>query len=405
MLEYGLGIVGGSASGLAAAISAKRKNENLKIVIFEQLPRTGKKILATGNGRCNLTNTGALSHPYRNAGFAMKAIGRYPPERVTEFFRSLGLETYTDSEGRVYPRSNTAASVLDALRYEILRQGTEIVKEYKVTEIKPSDGGFTVNGEIWCEKLIIACGGKSSPSQGSDGSGYPLAKSLGHSVTQLVPALVPLNTKPEKVKSVKGIRAGGVCLTLEGRRSEAQACGEILFTDSGISGIAAMELASFAERELRTGFDPVLHIDFLPEMTDGELTSFINNLCKIREGEPFEHLLTGLLAKPLGILVMKDAGIFDPSGKIGEFSVGMTEKLVSSMKDYQIGIFGTRGFANAQVTSGGVDVSEIDAETMKSLIRDNLYFCGEITDVDGGCGGFNLQWAFASGLTAGELND
>lgn len=405
MQEFDLGIVGGSASGLSAAINAKRLYPELNIVIFEQLPRLGKKILATGNGRCNMTNLNAASHKYRNDEFAKAAIGKYPPEKVIEFFGTMGLITFSDDEGRVYPRSNMAASVLDSLRFEIEKLGITVLTETKAESIKESDGGLMVNNKYLCKKLIIACGGKASSSQGSDGSCYPILKSLGHSITMLVPALVPLNSRPEAVKAVKGLRASKVNLTLEGKRHEYYSSGEILFTETGVSGIAAMELASSAERELREGHDPILHIDFIPEMSSDELKGYIEGVIESKSGQLLDNLLTGLMPKLIGVMIMKFVGIYYAGGAIEQMSDNMITLLVDEIKDFKLDVLGTKGFTNAQVTSGGVNINEIDPDTMKSKIISNLYICGEVADVDGGCGGFNLQWAFASGLLAGELND
>lgn len=405
MKEYNLGIIGAGASGLAAVIQATRIHPNIKIALFEHLPRVGKKILATGNGRCNLTNMNALSHDYRNKDFADKALNKYPPEKVVEFFASLGMLTFSDSEGRVYPRSNAAASVLDALRFGADKPGIDIITETDISKIEKQDDCFILNGEYKCDKLILAGGGKSSSSQGSDGSALKLAKALGHKLTPTVPALVPLNSEPDKVKSLKGLRASGVALTLEGEYSEYKSSGEILFTDTGVSGIAAMELASSAERELRNAFDPVLHIDFLPEIDN--LSGILEDIINAKEGQPLENLLTGILPKQIGLEIMKRAEIFEGNAIIfsDKFSDNMIEHLASEIHDFALRITGTRGFANAQVTSGGVNINEINPLTMQSKLVTGLYFSGEIIDVDGGCGGFNLQWAFASGLLAGELND
>lgn len=405
MEKYDIGIIGGSASGLTAAVNAKRRYPESSIVIFEQLPRLGKKILATGNGRCNLTNLNALSHPYRNAEFAESVLNRYNPKLVIDFFNSLGLLTYADFAGRVYPKSNNASSVSDALRFEVLSCGVDTLTELKIQNIAVKADSFVLNGKYEVKKLIIATGGKSSPSQGSDGSGFALAESLGHTVTKLVPSLVPLNSRPEKVKAVKGIRVADTALTLEGDYKEYHSAGEILFTDNGISGIAAMELSACAERELRRGFDPVLSIDFLPEMSLDEVSEYITRVSEIKLGQPAENLLTGVLPKQLGVLLMKSCEIYDPSAGISLMSDNMTQMLATQIKGFKLPITGTKGFMYSQVTSGGIDVSEINSDTLQSKIKNGLYFCGEIIDVDGGCGGFNLQWAFASGLTAGELND
>ena len=405
MKEYDLIIVGGGASGLAAALSAANKYKEIRILIIEQLARVGKKILVTGNGRCNLTNLNAENHSYRNSEFASNALNKYNPGKVIGFFNSLGLETYTDTAGRVYPRSNSATSVLDCLRYAVMSRNVEIITEEKINKIIREDKAFILNDSYKAGKVIIACGGKASPAQGSDGSGYVLAEKTGHRITSLVPSLVPLNSKPDLVKQVKGLRAADVRLLAEGEYNDAVSSGEILFTENGISGIAAMELASFCERELRKGNEPLLHIDFLPEFDFESLKKKISGLIEIKRGQPMDTFLTGFFPKQIGIMILKNAELYSPGLNIDIMSEGMIENAVQSIKDFTLPVTGTKGFQNAQVTSGGVDVRDIDSETMMSVVCKNLYFCGEITDVDGGCGGYNLQWAFASGLLAGELND
>lgn len=402
MKKYDLGIVGGSASGLIAAINAKYLHPDISVVIFEKNQRLGKKILATGNGRCNLTNIHALDHEYTNSNFAQHSLKKYSSNEVIEFFSKLGLLTYADEKGRVYPRSNTASSVLDALRFEIEKLNVDVILDYPVSRVTHTDK-FIINDEFICDKLIIATGGKSSPSQGSDGSGYKIAKSLGHSITPLYPSLVPLNSRPEFVRSLKGIRAISTYLKITDGITESKSEGEILFTDNGVSGIAAMELASTAEKILHNGNKPVLEIDFLPEVSFDELKIYLNSVIEHKQGQSMDNLLAGILPKQIGIQILKNCNIYYGGAVISDFSENMISEIAKSIKDFTLEITGTKGFANSQVTCGGVNCKEINKETMQSLLIDNLYFCGEIIDVDGRCGGFNLQWAFASGLTAGEL--
>ncbi len=403
MEKFNLAIIGGGASGLAAAINASRFHPGIKIAIIEHLPKAGKKILATGNGRCNLTNINALSHSYRNDTFAKVCLNKYPPEKVISFFASLGLLTYTDSEGRVYPRSNNASSVLDALRFS-LTGNIILLDSYNISDIKCGSGGFIINNEICAEKLILAAGGKSSPSQGSDGSGYEIAKKLGHTVTPLFPSLTPLLTDKTTVRPLKGVRASGTELRLITAGSEIQSRGEILFTETGVSGIAAMELASTAAREIANHGVPYLSIDFLPDISHNKLKEFVTDSIKKRLPDYSDSLLTGILPKAIGNAVIKYASV-----SLNDISAGNINdaagRITDAVKNFRIEIKGTKGFDSSQVTSGGIDIDEIDPDTMQSRIIKGLYLCGEITDVDGGCGGFNLQWAFASGLLAGELND
>lgn len=399
MKKYDLIIVGGCASGLVAAINAKRLHPQARIAVIEKLPRVGKKLLATGNGRCNLTNINALSHEYKNRDFALFALQKYSPDTVTEFFASLGLLCRADSEGRVYPRSNVASSVLDALRFEAEKLGTEMIFNTPVTDIK-NKNGFIVNGEYFADGVIIACGGKSSPSQGSDGTGYLLAQKLGHHVTELKPALVPLVAADKNaIKPLKGVRAGGVKIEIKCGDETASSQGEILFTDSGISGIAAMELAaSICDKQ-----KAFTSIDFLPEMTFEELNEYIKKLRYIKENRTLDDLLTGVIPKSLGIQICKACGLYKSDRKIQTLSDNECITIARKVKNFTLEISGTKGFADSQVTSGGIATSEINRKTMESRLVKHLWFTGEIIDVHGGCGGFNLQWAWASGLLAGEM--
>lgn len=404
MDKYDVVVIGGCSAGLVAAINAKRRCASLKIAVVEKLPRIGKKLLATGNGKCNLTNLNALEHGYVNKGFADYALGQYTPEKVILFFESLGLLTYADSCGRVYPESNMAASVVDALRFEIERLGITVYCDMPVSEVCKTKNGFTVNNRIFCNKLIVSAGGKSSAPQGSDGSGFALAESLGHTITETVPALVPLCASPEITKPLKGVRVRNAALTLKGESVITESVGEILFTDYGLSGIAVMELAADAQKYINdVKRNPFTHIDFLPKMSSNDLFEYLKNLSNIKGFCTLDNLLTGILPKAVGIAVCKACKLYNSDKKISSLTEKDMRVISEKIKNFPLEISGTRGFANSQVTSGGVKTDEIDEKTMKSKICDNLYFAGEIIDVDGGCGGFNLQWAWASGMLAGEL--
>lgn len=404
MKNYDVIVIGGCSSGIVAAINAKRRNPDMRIAILEKLPRIGKKLLATGNGKCNLTNETAAVHDYIGKDFAGYAFQKYSPENIKDFFASLGLLCYTDLCGRVYPESNNASSVVDALRFELERLGVDVYCETPVTEIKHKKD-FVINGEFVCEKLIIAAGGKASPSQGSDGSGYALAKSLGHSITKLYPALVPLCASPEITRPMKGVRVRNVTLTLKGDKKIAQTSGEILFTDYGISGIAAMELSAPAQKYIKdVKCNPFTHIDFMPDMSYNELAEYLSNLNKIKGFVNIDNLLTGFLPKAVGIAICKACKLYKSDKLISELNERDVRKIAEKIKDFPLEVTGAKDFKDAQVTSGGIKTDEIDRKTMQSKICRNLYFAGEIIDVDGGCGGFNLQWAWASGMLAGELN-
>ncbi|MBQ3497769.1 MAG: aminoacetone oxidase family FAD-binding enzyme [Clostridia bacterium] len=386
-------IIGGGASGLAAAIEAKRTDSNKSVTVLEHLPKVGKKILATGNGRCNLGNINAAQHAYTNMHFASYAIEKYGTNSLVEFFESTGLYTRADSEGRLYPMSNSAASVLDALRFECENLGVVFRCEEKATEIKKCTDGFTVNGAYKAKSVIVATGGKAAPSQGSDGSGYPLLKSLGHKITALAPSLVQIKTDTAKIKSLKGVRAKASLTLSTGGKSE----GEILFTDYGVSGIAAMDLSRFVKPDTKAE----ISIDLLPEFTQGKAKEIIIQVAKHSPTIPAEQMLGGIVHKAIGTAAIKSALGFLPK-TAGEIRHKQAAIIAAELKDFRLKLTGTKSFNDAQVTKGGADVSEFDSQTMMSKKHSGLFACGEVLDVDGACGGFNLAWAFASGRLAGE---
>lgn len=386
-------IIGGGASGLAAAIEAARTAPDKTVTVLEHLPKTGKKILATGNGRCNLGNLNAASHKYTNADFALPVIEKFGVESLVDFFESMGLYTRADSEGRLYPMSNSAVSVLDALRFECEKLGVKIICEEKAIQIKKADGGFKVNDNITANRVIIATGGKSAPSQGSDGSGYPLLKSLGHTLTQLSPSLVQIKTDTASIKSLKGVRAKAR-LTLS---SSGCSEGEILFTDYGVSGIAAMDLSRFIEQDKKAE----LSLDLLPDFTQEQAKEIIIRIARHNPAIPADGMLGGIIHKAIGTAAIKIALGYLPK-TAGEIKPKQAAIIAAILKDFRLKVTGTKSYNDAQVTRGGADVNEFDNSTMMSKKVNNLYACGEVLDVDGACGGFNLAWAFASGRLAGK---
>lgn len=404
MERFDLAVVGGSAAGMAAAIHAAERDPKQRILLLEKLPRVGKKLLATGNGRCNLTNLQASPGAYHNGAFAAPALAAYPPQAVLAFFQRHGLRAYADAAGRVYPRSNVAASVVDTLRYALADAGVEVRCETPVTSIRRSGHGFLLNENLAADTVILAAGGQAAPVHGSDGSGYALARQLGHSVTALAPALVPLIAAPGATAPLKGVRAHDAALTLiSGGRRYAQTAGELLFTARGLSGIAAMELAAAAQTALKNDKQITFtEIDFLPEMAADALRNELKKSLIIKKNQPMDQLLTGLVPKMIGVHICKAAKLYNQETRVGSLTDRQLAQLAGLLKAFRVQITGVGSFADAQVTRGGVSVREIDPATLQSLRQPGLYFAGELIDVDGPCGGYNLQWAFASGLVAGE---
>ncbi len=423
MEKYDVMVVGGSASGLCAAIQAARGNKGYSIAVLERMPRVGKKILATGNGRCNLSNVHTDAHPYNNAVFAKHALEKYSVEKTLSFFKSLGLLTVQDSEGRLYPMSNTATSVLDTLRFEAERLGVALICDSTVKGIRVlKDGRFTVdciqtdstadktdakstaNVQYLADKVIIATGGKASPAHGSDGSGYLLLKHLGHNITPLFPALVQLNTDNTYTRQLKGLRVNAHITVEVHGKNKAFAKGEILFTEYGLSGIATMQVSRAASEHFSSGEkgDCCAVLDLAPQLGKEELTVFLAELAATNPELPLNQFFVGILPSRVGQVICKASDFHELSMRVESLNKEQLDRLVQTIKTFRLDITGTRGFNQAQVTGGGVDVSEFNSFNLMSRKVDNLYACGEVLDVDGGCGGFNLQWAWSSGLLAGE---
>ncbi len=391
---YDIAVIGAGASGIVAAISAKKAYNKLSVVLIESLPKIGKKILATGNGRCNLTNLTANAKSYNTK--AVSAVMEIcPPEKIIEFFSSIGLECVSDSESRVYPMSNTASGVLDCLRFEVERLGIEVLTETKVTSVSRNDRNFIINSSIECKKVIVATGGKAAPSQGSDGSGYPILKSLGHSVTPLYPGLVQLTVR-ENLKFLKGVRVkAAVSLKDKNGKEIDSSEGEVLFSDYGLSGIAIMDVSrSVKENSCRC------FLDILPEMKKEAVIEFIVKAKNRNPSLLLEDALCGILPKKVGYLIIKNSG-FRQDITLGDLKNDDINKFVYNMKNCIFTVTGTRGFDSAQITVGGASFNEFDTKTLESKFSEGIYCTGEILDVDAPCGGFNLQWAWASGIVAG----
>lgn len=398
-------IIGGGASGMVAAITAARNNAH--VILLEQLNRVGKKLLATGNGRCNLTNMNMNIERFHgsNVKFMLSALKQFDLNNTIEFFEDLGISCIEEDGGKVFPASLQASSVLDALRFEMSRLGIEEICDSVVTSIVSKSNRFEIHlkdGKVLkCDKVILATGGKASPALGSNGSGYTLAKALGHKIIQPFPALVKLKLDAPFLKSISGTKVIGKASIQSDDMIIRQEFGEILFTDYGISGPPILQLSRTAGELLQVGKEAQIILDLFPQKTFNELLSMLQKRISLRKDKPFDFSFVGLINKRLINVILKEAGIKDLQMPCKGVTLEQLESLAHKLKEWAIPVSGTQSWNEAQVTAGGIDTNDINPKTMESKLIPGLYFAGEIIDIDGDCGGFNLQWAWSSGYIAG----
>ena len=391
-------IIGGGASGLCCAIEAA--SAGAQVTLYEAKDRVGKKILATGNGRCNMLNAFASAEDYSAPSFVRGVFEQCDADAVRRFFEGLGLYTREDEEGRVYPLSNQASGVLDVLRLECERLKVKTMCSCEITSLKKQGEGFLLSDGKAYDKVVLCCGSKASVK---GFGGYDLLKGTGHTVTKLMPALTKLTVKDNiYTKQLKGIRhKAALTLYIDGKKL-AEESGELLFADYGLSGIAAMQLSSFIAREMKyRKVSPVVACDFVPDMSFGELYDKIKKITLRSKELKCESLLTGFMPKKLGEVVLKSVGVA-LTKEAYQLSDKDIKSIASAAKKFTFEIQSLRPFEEAQVVAGGADLREFKARTLESLKCRNLYACGELLDVDGPCGGYNLLWAFASGIVVGR---
>lgn len=391
-------IIGGGASGLAAAISAA--DAGAAVTILERLPRVGKKILLTGNGRCNLGNSVRdFSHYHGTLPQAKQILQQFDTEA---FFRRMGLFIRTDSEGRRYPCSNTAASVLDALRMQCEQNGVNIRTEEQLLDLQPQKNGTwrltTNHAQYTADAVILAAGGSASPACGTDGNLLPLLAKLGHKIQKPLPALCPILSDAPCLKSLKGMRVRGTASALVDGSLRKTECGEIQFTENALSGICLFNLSRLAAIY---GDRMTVSLNILPDELSAQ-PHFLQELLAVRGNLPAGDLLTGILPKRVAELCIKQAlGKCSETANTLLHSKAQQDALLHLLCDWRFPVKGTAPFSQAQVTAGGVSGQSITQNLMSKQHR-GLFFCGEILDIDGDCGGYNLDWAWASGTWAGR---
>ena len=400
-------IIGGGAAGLFAAVILGRalKDRNVSIVIFEKSARVGRKLISTGNGTCNITNTVCSVDRYHGAdpSFVKKALDNFTPEMALEVFSSAGVECYTRDDGKAYPICEQASSVLDCLRMEARSCGVEELCGCAVSSVKKKRSSLileTESGTFEAVHVLVCAGGAAFQSLGGCSEGYSLLTSLGHIKTPLFASIVQVKTETNYVKSLKGIRVDGRVAFLLNERELVSESGEILFTEYGISGPAVMQISRcVGDWERKKRGEMSVRLDLMERFSQDDLVNLLERRTKLK-GRLLEDLFTGLLNKRLGQTLIRVSGLDPLSRPVNVLGTEDIVRLAKCVKGWRIGVVGTQGLSGAQVTAGGISTSEFDDVTMMSKLVPNLYAAGEVLDVDGDCGGFNLQWAWSSAYAA-----
>ena len=394
-----IGIIGAGASGMAAALAAS-ENPNVSVILMERQSRVGRKLQATGNGRCNLSNMYASKGGYHGEqpDFVLPAIDAMDPVATLNWFENLGLYTVIEPSGKVYPYSDQANSVVDVLRLNLHRPNITLKLGFEAEKIQKTETGFSVIGSeetVFCERLIVACGGLAGSKLGGTMSGYKLLGKLGHKATRLRPSLVQIKTSWGGVTGLKGVRTNCHVQIFKDGELFSKSTGELQLTDQGISGPVVFEIS----RDVcYGGGEWSAKLDFLPDWTKEKLYDTL--LQRRNSNLLMEDLLTGILHNRLGRVLASTAGV---KGKVyaKELSNAEAEAVCHAVKSLEITLTEPLGMDSAQVTAGGVLTEQFDANTMESRLIPHLYACGEVLDIDGDCGGYNLQWAWSSGCLAG----
>ncbi len=398
-------VIGGGAAGIMAAISAHRAGAD--VTVLERNPRIGKKILATGNGRCNFTNKNADVNYYHgnNPGFVSEALSSFTVENVIGFFEQLGIEHKIEEMGKVFPMSDQASSFLDVFLYELNQRQINVICDCKATGVSNKNGKFLITtegaGKYTADSVIIATGGKAMPASGSDGNGYDLAKTFGHSVVNVFPALVQIMLEGSFFKRIAGVKILGAAEIIYQDRSLVKDRGDILFANYGVSGPPILQISRKAGELLSEGKHAYIKIVVL-DMPYEKVKGIVKRRFSSSLTKPVDFSLVGLINKRLIPVILLEAGIDNIRKPVADLSEREIENIINILTNWQVKIRGTRSWPSAQVTAGGVDTKEIDDKTMESKLVKGLFFAGEIVDIDGQCGGFNLQWAWSSGYIAGK---
>ncbi len=407
-----IAVAGGGASGLLAAISAAERLKDGSLILLEKNDRVGKKLLATGNGRCNLSNRSAGEEGYNQSGqgLAREIIRRFSPEETMRYFSALGIECWEEDEGRRYPLSEQASSVLEMLRARAAVLGVKERCGFCVEEITGKSGGFVLKSgreALTARRVILASGGCAAPHLGGEAAGLGICKKLGIPSTALFPSLVAVKTDPARTKPLKGLKSrAALTLLADGVPIQSER-GEVLFTEYGLSGVCVFQLSRAASQWCATGKIATrsvkkaeLSVDLLPGFSRLQSDELLRQRRDSLKALPMEAFFTGLFNKRVGQALLKET-VQDPfKRQVADLSQQELAALQGRCRAWRFPITGVLGWNQAQVMAGGIPVTEV-TEELESRKIPGLYLCGELLDVDGRCGGYNLQWAWSSGRRAG----
>ena len=398
-------IIGGGAAGLVAGIQLLRGGA--AVTVCERAPRVGKKLITTGNGTCNIGNRDLTVSHYHGADpdFVRPALSAFSAQDAVAFFASIGVDVVTRADGKMYPRCLQASAVLDCLRATFADLGGTLCTETEIVRLTPHKGGVTAvsaNGDtMTADRVLVCTGGAASPSCGGSTGGYALLESLGHKRMPLFPSVVPLKTDTTYLRAVKGIRTDATLTLLIDGHAVAAHTGELLFTEYGLSGPVTLQIARVVgDWERKQRGRATARIDLLPELDSHALTALLRGRRALDGGHrPLELFFTGLLHNRVGQTVIRAAGL-----SLTDAASSLTDRdiatLVRGIKAWEVAVTGTTGLAHAQVTAGGIATADFDPATMRSRLCDRVFAAGEVLDIDGDCGGFNLHFAFASATLA-----
>jgi predicted Rossmann fold flavoprotein len=404
--SFDIAIAGGGAAGLAAAIFAGRAAAGLRVAILDGAPRLGAKILVSGGGRCNVTNTVVRPEDFFGGSrhVVKRVLGAFNAARAAAFFREIGVSLHEEEDGKLFPDTNSARTVLNALLTEARRRGVQILTGRRVISVRRASDGFeldTPSGQVRCSRLALATGGLSLPKTGSDGGGYDLARLLGHSLVPTTPGLAPLILDGEFHRPLSGLtHQVALHLRAEGEKPSSF-LGSLLWTHFGVSGPVVLNASRFWHRAEAEGRPCLLSCSFLPDHDFARLDQALVELAAAQPRVQLHNALGRLLPARLAGAVLAAIGIA-PQVTLAHLGREERRRLVAALLEWPLPVRDSRGYAYAEVTAGGVPLTEIDPGTMESRACPGLHLVGEILDVDGRIGGFNFQWAWSSGFAAGR---